>query len=293
MERNIHKEQTLMQWQCRDRILMLSDKPLIMGILNVTPDSFSDGGQYFTKEDAVSRVSEMIREGADIIDIGGESSRPGALLVPEEEEAKRVLPVIEEISKKLPDVIISVDTRKSNIAYKALEAGAHIINDISALRFDEKMLEVVKKYSAGVILMHMKGEPATMQNNPVYNDVLAEIKQFFDERISFCTKGGIQRGNIAIDPGIGFGKTTLHNLKLIANLNTFTDFKLPIVMGLSRKRFIGELTERTIPAERLYGTIAGNLFAYLKGANIIRVHDVKAVCEAVKVFYAIMKEEIS
>jgi dihydropteroate synthase len=289
MERKFHRGQTKLQWYCRQQVFSFSNKPLIMGILNVTPDSFSDGGKYLKKEAAIARALEMLEEGADIIDVGGESSRPGSLPVPEEEEAARVLPVIEAISHKIKGAVISIDTRKSGIARRALEAGSHIINDISALRSDAKMLDIAREYSAGIILMHMKGEPATMQIDPVYKDLFKEIKEFFTGRLDFCIKNGIKKETLAIDPGIGFGKTTSHNLRLIANIDQFTDLNVPVVMGLSRKRFIGELTDRA-EDERVYGTIAANIFACLKGVNIIRVHDVKAASEAIKVFCALMKE---
>ncbi len=285
-----HQKNTELVWHVRDKQFIFADRPLIMGILNVTPDSFSDGGKYFTKELAVKYALEMIEEGADIIDIGGESSRPGSLPVPEEEELRRVVPVVEELFKQSKNVIISVDTRKSNVAQKALEAGAHIINDISALRADENMIQVVKSYSAGVILMHMKGEPATMQLDPSYDDVVKEVKHFLEDRIAFCTKNGLKRNFLAIDPGIGFGKTTHHNLRLIANLDAFLDLEVPIVIGLSRKRFIGELTGRK-ETERIYGTLAANVFASLRGVHIIRVHDVKATVDAIKIITAIAKEQ--
>jgi dihydropteroate synthase len=263
-------------------------RTLVMGILNVTPDSFFDGGQFFHLESALGHARRLIREGADILDIGGESSRPGAQPVPEEEELRRVVPVIRAIRQESA-VPISVDTYKAAVAEAALEAGANIVNDISALRFDSRMVEVVARAGVPVVLMHMRGEPRTMQQNPVYADVVREIKEFFAERIAFARAHGIEK--ILIDPGIGFGKTVEHNLEILRRLGEFRELGCPILIGVSRKSFIGRLcgtAENPLPpSERLEGTIASNVIAVLNGAQIVRVHDVAAHKRALAIVDAI------
>lgn len=246
---------------------------LVMGTLNLTPDSFFDGGRYPTKVAAIEQALQMVEEGADIIDIGGESSRPGARPISVAEEMKRVIPVIEGIHRRT-NILLSVDTTKAAVATEAIEAGASIVNDISALRFDPKMTGVVAKSNAFVILMHMKGMPETMQKNPSYNDPVEEIKAFFTERIEMATSSGISADKIIIDPGIGFGKRLSDNLAIIQGIARFSALDAPILVGLSRKSFLGDILN--LPAEeRLEGTIAANAIAILNGADIIRVHDVK------------------
>ncbi len=271
-----------------DVLLGLGKRTLVMGILNVTPDSFSDGGKFFTLESALERARQLIREGADIIDIGGESTRPGAEPVPEEEELRRVVPVIRAIREESA-VPISIDTYKATVAEAALDAGANIVNDISALRFDPQMVKVVARARVPVVLMHMLGEPRTMQQNPVYTDVVREIKEFLGERIAFARAHGIEK--IIIDPGIGFGKTVAHNLEILRRLSELKELGCPILIGTSRKSFIGKLggtEEHPLPVqERLEGTIASNVIAVLNGAQIVRVHDVAATKKALAIVDAV------
>lgn len=264
-------------------------KTKIMGILNVTPDSFYDGGKYLDVKKAVEHTIEISKY-ADIIDIGGESSRPGAEQVSAEIELKRVIPVIKEISKRI-DVKISIDTTKSIVAEEAINTGASIINDISGLRFDEKMADVAAKYNVNVVLMHMKGTPKTMQLNPYYDDVIGEILSFLKERIDFAVAKGIKKEKIIIDPGIGFGKRVEDNLNIIKNLSKFKILNCPILIGTSRKSFIGALTN-TPPEERLEGTIASNVIAIMNGADIVRVHDVKEMYKAIRIADAVKNVRI-
>ncbi len=261
---------------------ILLDRTIIMGILNLTPDSFSDGGLFMDKDKAVAHARKMIEDGADIIDIGGESTRPGSDSVSKEDELARVLPVIESISKEL-DVPISIDTYKPKVAEQCLESGAHIINDISGLR-DKEMAKVAKKYGAPVVIMHMKGEPKNMQSNPVYKNAVVEIKNFLAERVKEAKKFGIE--NIIIDPGIGFGKTTEHNLQILKNLDKFKELGCPIIVGPSRKSFIGNITGLPVN-ERLEGTLASIAISILNGADIVRVHDVKECKRAAMIADAI------
>ncbi len=265
------------------RVFDWSDCPYFVGILNVTPDSFSDGGKYFNLESALKRVKELLEEGADIIDVGGESTRPFSDPVPEDEELKRVIPVIKAIKTDFPEAIISVDTYKSKVAEEALKAGADIVNDISALRFDSKMIEVVKEFNCPVIIMHMKGNPKTMQINPSYTDVVSEIKEFLKERIEFLVKKGVSFENIIVDPGIGFGKTFEHNIQILQNLDSFKELNRPILIGHSRKSFIGEIVKKP-PYQRDGGTVGVSLFACLKGAHFLRVHKVDINKDAVVTF---------
>ncbi len=259
--------------------------PLIMGILNVTPDSFYDGGRYKSIYAALKRVEQMVAEGVDIIDIGGESTRPFSEPVPLEEELRRVLPVIENVKKRFPDIVLSVDTYKAKVAAEALSMGVCILNDVSALRFDPQMAEVVRKFSPVVVLMHMKGKPKDMQINPVYEDVVAEVKGFLCERKNFLLQMGLSEENIVIDPGIGFGKTLKDNLALLKNIPVLSQVA-PVLVGPSRKSFIGELLSLP-PAERLEGTLSAVAVAVYNGARIIRVHDVKEAKRAAYVAKAI------
>ena len=259
-----------------------SNSTLIMGVLNVTPDSFSDGGQFFDIDTAVAHAVEMAIDGADIIDVGGESTRPGSAEVTVEEEIQRVVPVIERLAGKIRSGI-SVDTRKSKVAKAALEAGASIVNDVSGLKYDKNMAEVAARHGAGMILMHMRGTPENMQNSPCYSDLIGEIKE--DLRLSALEafKAGVKKGSVAIDPGIGFGKTVEHNLEILNRLEEFKDIGLPICIGTSRKSFLGKLLDKPDPDDRLAGTIATCVAAGMKGARIIRVHDVKAARDAITV----------
>lgn len=261
-----------------------------MGIINVTPDSFSDGGLYFNKEKAVDRGLELAEEGADIIDIGGESTRPGSDFISTEEELMRTVPVISALRKKT-DVLISVDTTKSEVAEAALDKGADIINDISSFRFDPKMLSLAAQKDIPVILMHMKGTPKNMQLNPFYEDLLAEIRGFLEERIATAQAYGIKKEKIIIDPGIGFGKSLKDNLILIKSLKFLEPIDRPILIGISRKSFIGKILSLP-PQERTEGTIASAVLSIINGAHILRVHDVEAVKRAVLVTEAIIDESM-
>lgn len=265
----------------------LGKRTLVMGVLNVTPDSFSDGGLYLERERAVAHGLELAEAGADIIDIGGESSRPGADPVPVEEELQRVLPVIEGIRKE-SDIMISIDTYKAQVAEAALAAGAGMVNDISALRFDEKMSDVLVKYDVPIVLMHMQGAPRTMQENPQYDDVVSEIIKFLQERIAAAVTAGISKRRLIIDPGIGFGKLLQHNLEILRRLDEFKALERPLLIGPSRKSFIGQLTGAAVE-ERLPGTIASIVLGIAKGAEIVRVHDVQAARQAVQVADAIIR----
>jgi len=265
--------------------LQLGKRTLIMGVLNVTPDSFYDGGRYSNLKRAVDRAWEMVEEGADIIDIGGESSRPGASPVGEKEELERVIPVIKKLSSRIK-AFISIDTYKSGVARKAIDVGAIIVNDISALRMDEKMAKVIESSGVPVCLMHMQGTPRNMQRNPRYKDVISEIFAFLRERIDFCEQAGIDIEKTIIDPGIGFGKTVEHNLQILKNLDQFKSLGRPIMVGVSRKSLIGKVL-RLEPEERLEGSLASAIWSMMKGASILRVHDVKETKRAVKMAEAI------
>lgn len=262
-----------------------------MGILNVTPDSFSDGGLYLERERAIEHGLKIIAEGADIIDIGGESTRPGSDTTPSEVELERILPVISGI-KKQSDALISVDTTKSEVARAAIEVGADIINDISALRNDPGMLGLAVEKKKPVILMHMRGTPKNMQVKPHYDDVLSELYTFFEQRISHSVENGLSREKIIIDPGIGFGKRLQDNLALIRNLSFFRTLDQPILIGISRKSFIGKILG--LPTnDRVEGSIASAVISVLQGAHILRVHDVAATKRAILVAEAIMNEDRS
>jgi dihydropteroate synthase len=281
----VRKEYTL---PVNDKKYTLGQRTWMMGVINITPDSFSDGGLNFDKDKAVARGLQLREEGSDIIDIGGESTRPGSEPVTEEEELRRVIPVISALREKT-DSLISVDTTKSAVARAALDEGADIINDISSSGFDPKMFSLAAQYDVPVILMHMKGVPRTMQVNPFYENVLLEVKSFFKERIEAAQAAGINKEKIIIDPGIGFGKRHKDNLVLINNLHFFEDLGQPILIGISRKSFIGKILNSS-PQQRLEGTIASAVLSILHGAHILRVHDVAAVKKAVLVAEAIIKE---
>jgi dihydropteroate synthase len=269
---------------CNGRELRL-DRPRVMGIVNVTPDSFSDGGRHATVDAAVAHALRLAEEGADVLDVGGESTRPGAEDVPLEEELRRVIPVIERLAREtaLP---ISVDTSKPEVMRAAVDAGAGMINDVYALR-REGALDIAAACGVPVVLMHMQGEPRTMQEAPQYEDVVAEVHRFLAERIFAAEMAGIPKKRIVIDPGFGFGKTREHNLALLAQLARFGELGVPVLAGLSRKRTIGELTGRTTPAERVHGSVAAALIAAQRGARLLRVHDVAATVDALKVWDAV------
>jgi dihydropteroate synthase len=259
-----------------------------MGILNVTPDSFSDGGEFLDAEAAVKRALQMVEQGADIVDVGGESTRPGSDQVSSGEERARVTPVIERLAEET-DAPISIDTRKADVARAAIDAGATIVNDVSA-GADPRMFEVVRDSTAGLVLMHMKGDPKTMQEDPQYGDVVAEVKEFLRERAEAAIFAGIQRERLCIDPGIGFGKALEHNLALVRNVDAFLELGLPVLVGPSRKRFIGSILG-TEADERVEGTAAAVAWLVGQGANIVRVHDVKEIARVIRVVDAIVRAE--
>lgn len=267
--------------------LSLGPRTLLMGILNITPDSFSDGGLFLKTDEAVRRAEALAEEGADLVDIGGESSRPGADPVPAEEEIRRVVPVIEHLAKRLT-IPISIDTVKAEVARRALAAGARIVNDISALHFDPEMTPLVAREGVPVVLMHMQGTPKTMQVHPVYTDVIHEIRDFFESRIQWAERSGIPRDRIVLDPGIGFGKTTEHNLEILSRLGEFGTFGQPLLIGPSRKSFIGQVLGMSVE-ERIEGTAAAVAVGVLNGASIIRVHDVKAMGRVVRMVEAMRR----
>jgi dihydropteroate synthase len=271
-------------WHIAGRVLPIGTRTLVMGVLNVTPDSFSDGAQFLSLDKALAHAEQMIADGADILDIGGESTRPGACLISPEDELQRVLPVIEKLTKRTT-VPISIDTTKAVVARAALGAGAAIVNDISALRFDFHIADEVAKSGAGLVLMHSRGTPATMQRLPPVADVLEEVTNGLRSSVAMAERRGVKRESIVIDPGIGFGKTQEQNVELIARLDrlahVFPD--LPILIGTSRKSFIGRLLDNSPVTDRVHGTMASVTTAVLRGAHIVRVHDVKAAVETVRI----------
>lgn len=270
----------------RGRILRL-DSPVVMGILNVTPDSFSDGGRYCQLDSAVKQAKTLLNQGAKIIDIGGESTRPGAPDVSLEDELERVIPLVKAL-RASSDCIISIDTSKSEVMRQAIIAGADIINDVRALQ-EPGAIEVLAQYpEVAICLMHMQGQPRTMQSNPHYDDLFADINEFFAERLGACEKAGIQSERIILDPGFGFGKTLAHNYQILNKFDVFNQFKLPVLAGLSRKSMIGNLLNRDTN-ERLAGSLAGALIAAQNGAKIIRVHDVQETVDVLSVWQACTK----
>ena len=262
-------------WKIGSQLIDVSQRGMLMGVLNVTPDSFSDGGEFFGIEPAVEHGLQMIEEGADIIDIGGESTRPGADAVSESEELERVVPVILKLRAAVPAVLISIDTSKANVARAALDAGAQIINDITGLRGDEKMMPLAAERGAGLIIMHMQGTPRTMQASPHYEDVVAEVRDFFRQQYARALECGIDPMTIAFDPGIGFGKTLDHNLELLRNLAHLRIENQPLVVGVSRKSFLAKILGAAEPGIRLAPTVALTALLRERGANVLRVHDVK------------------
>lgn len=257
-----------------------------MGVINVTPDSFSDGGKFFQTDKAVKQALDLIQQGADIIDIGGESTRPGADVVTVEEEIKRVVPVIQQLRKLNPSISLSIDTSKPQVMQVAIQSGADFINDVNALQSDGAV-EVVAKSNLPVCLMHKQGQPKTMQKQPQYHDVLTEVMDFFQRSIDNCRSVGIKPENIILDPGIGFGKTLEHNLTLLRNIKRLKSLGYPLLFGVSRKTMIGEILNAEVD-DRLYGSLAIAQFAYMQGVDIIRVHDVKATAEVLKVTQKLM-----
>lgn len=268
---------------CAGRVLRL-DRPQVMGIVNVTPDSFSDGGHHATVDAAVAHALRLVEEGADVLDVGGESTRPGAEPVDEATELARVLPVVEALAAKTT-VPISIDTIKPGVMRAALAAGAGMVNDVMALRMDGA-LEAVAASKAAVVLMHMAGEPRTMQQAPAYDDVVGDVHRFLAERVFACEMSGIDKRRIVIDPGFGFGKSLEHNLALLAHLKRFTEIGVPVLAGLSRKSSLGQITGRAV-ADRCAASVAAHLVAVQNGAMLVRVHDVAATVDALKVWAAV------
>ncbi len=259
-----------------------------MGIVNATPDSFSDGGKFLDISKAIQHISLMKDQGATIIDIGGESTRPGSEPVSELEELKRVIPILEKAVLSFPKLVFSIDTTKPEVARRALQVGASIVNDVSGLQKEKKLGEIAADFDAYYVIMHSQGNPKTMQENPTYTDVVGEVQSFFERQISLAKKLGVQ--NIILDPGIGFGKNLEQNLKLLAHLDKFTKFGFPILIGASRKSMIGSILNEPVPENRIIGTVAVHYDTLTKGARILRVHDVKQASDSIRIFNAIKSQ---
>ncbi|MEK0446883.1 MAG: dihydropteroate synthase [Verrucomicrobiota bacterium] len=275
-----------MLWSLTNRVVDLSDHALLMGVLNVTPDSFSDGGSWIRPSEAVAHALQMERAGADILDIGGESTRPGASPVSETEELSRVIPIIEELAAS-SSALISIDTRKEAVARRAIEAGASIINDVSGLQ-DPAMRALVRETRAGAIVMHMQGDPETMQKSPSYTDVVTEVRDFFEATLHRCESEGIRPEQLLWDPGIGFGKTPEHNLQLLHALPRLSVGKRPLAIGTSRKSFLGKVLESPRMDDRFWPTVALTSYSRSRGASLIRVHDVLANAHSLRMTEAIL-----
>jgi|TARA_B100001750_G_C15326814_1_gene505120 dihydropteroate synthase len=261
--------------------------PKIMGVLNVTPDSFFDGGKYFKKDDAIARGHSMINEGVDYIDVGGESTRPGSNPVDENDQINRVCPVISALSSLDKKIVVSVDTRSAKVMESAIEAGAKIVNDVSSLTKDTSSIEIIKKSNVGIILMHSLDDPKLMQVNPQYSDVVSEVFSYLKERVNYCIQNGISQDRIIVDPGIGFGKTVIHNLKLLKNISVFHSIGCPVMLGTSRKSFIGKIDGDKNVNDRLGGSLATVIYGLKKGVKIFRVHDVIETVQAIKTYQSI------
>ena len=274
-------------WRCGPHVVPLDRRTLVMGIVNVTPDSFSDGGSYANVDDAVKHAIQMVADGAELLDVGGESTRPGSEVVPPDEETHRVVPVIRRIVDELPDVPVSVDTRKPAVARAALAGGATIVNDVSA-GADPAMFGVVGEAGAGMVLMHMKGEPKTMQDDPSYYDVVAEVRGFLGDRVEAAVAAGVELEQLCVDPGIGFGKTLEHNLAILHDIRAFHHLGVPVLVGPSRKRFIGTLTDTEVD-DRIEGTAGVVAWCAAERVDVVRVHDVKEMTRVVRVVDAIAR----
>jgi dihydropteroate synthase len=276
-----------MELLAKGQTISFSDRPLLMGIVNVTPDSFFDGGRFLDPQAAVAHAWRLVEEGADLLDIGGESTRPGSVPVDKTEERRRLIPVVTAVAKAV-SVPISVDTSKAVVAKAAIDAGAVMVNDVTALRGDPAMVDAIVVSGVGVVLMHMQGTPQTMQKAPKYQDVVEEVEDFLAERVRFALERGVAQNQIMLDPGIGFGKTLAHNLDLLAQLRTFTKLGFPLLVGPSRKGFIGELVEQSVQ-DRAWGTAGAIALAVEQGAHVLRVHDVAGMKDVVKVAAAISR----
>jgi dihydropteroate synthase len=277
-----------MIWQCGTRLIDLSERGMIMGILNATPDSFSDGGRHDHIRPALSHAMTMIEEGAEIIDIGGESTRPGAPAVSLEEELRRVMPIVESL-RATWDGLISIDTSKAAVARAALAAGADIVNDVSGLQADPEMIHVCKDSGCGVIIMHMQGNPRTMQQSPHYDDVVREVRAFFEERFATLSEFGLQTQQLCFDPGIGFGKTAEHNWTLLENIARLSIHQRPLLLGVSRKSFIAQRLGTTEMSQRSWPTVAMTSFGRERGARLHRVHEVRENCDALRMTEALLR----
>jgi len=276
----------------RDGYMFIEEKPLIMGILNTTPDSFYSKSRVQEVDIALKRAFDFVENGASIIDVGGQSTRPGSEEIPLEEEIRRTIPVVEELARNLPpDVFISIDTYRAEVARRALEAGAHIVNDISGLTFDSSMSSVVREYGAGIVIMHIRGKPRNMQDNPFYEDTITEIKKELLDRIEIAHRNRISDEQIILDPGIGFGKRVYDNLIILKRVEDFINMGYPVLIGHSRKSFIGRVLRIDNPEERLYGSIAVAAYCAMKGVHIIRTHDVRETKQAVEMIKAIENPE--
>ncbi len=276
-----------MELFAKGQTISFSDRPLLMGIVNVTPDSFFDGGRFLDPQAAVAHAWRLVEEGADLLDIGAESTRPGSVPVEETEERRRLIPVVTAVAKAV-SIPISVDTSKAVVAKAAIDAGAVMVNDVTALRGDSAMVDAIVVSGVGVVLMHMQGTPQTMQKAPQYHDVVEEVEDFLAERVRFALERGVAKNQIMLDPGIGFGKTLAHNLDLLAQLRTFTKLGFPLLVGPSRKGFIGELVEQSVQ-DRAWGTAGAIALAVEQGAHVLRVHDVAGMKDVVKVAAAISR----
>lgn len=272
--------------QCREKKLDLTS-PGIMGVLNATPDSFSDGGEFNDLDSALGQIGLMIGQGATIIDVGGESTRPGSDPVTEDDELSRVMPILERAIPEFPETIFSIDTTKYKVAQKALDCGVHIVNDISGLQKEPRLADLCAEYGAGYILMHSQGNPKTMQKNPDYDDVIEDIYTYFEKQAALAKGKGVD--SIILDPGIGFGKSLEHNLSILANLDKFADLGYPLLVGASRKSMLGQILNDREVDGRLIGTVAIHYHAMMKGANIIRVHDVREANDSILVYNALAK----
>jgi len=276
-------------WRCRDHEFPLGERTLVMGIVNVTPDSFSDGGLHAGPDDAIAHGLRLADEGADILDVGGESTRPGSDPVPVDDELARVVPVVAGLREAAPaGVALSVDTRRPDVAQAAIDAGASIVNDVTAAA-EPAMLEVARATGTGLVLMHMLGEPKTMQVDPTYDDVVAEVLDFLARRIGAAAAAGLERDRLCVDPGIGFGKNLVHNLALLHDIEAFERLRVPVLVGASRKRFIGQLTGVEEPAERVEGTAGAVAWCAAHGVDVVRVHDVLQMARVIRVVDAIAR----
>ena len=275
-------------WRCREREIACGGRTLVMGIVNVTPDSFSDGGSFLDTASAVDHGARLAEEGADVLDVGGESTRPGAAEVPVDDELERVVPVVEQLVKQV-DVPVGVDTRKAEVARRGLDAGAAIVNDVTA-GSDADMFGVVRETGAGLVLMHMRGDPQTMQDDPRYDDVVTEVRDYLASRIGSAVAAGVPRAQLCVDPGIGFGKNLDHNLAILRAIASFRELRTPVLVGASRKRFIGQLTGVDDPADRIEGTAGAVAWCAAQGVDVVRVHDVLQMRRVVNVVDAIARE---